>query len=43
MQKYTTMLTPDYIPDWATADGIREFVANALDSDSALEYEVGDD
>lgn len=42
MQKYTTMLTPDYIPDWLVADGIREFVANALDSDSALEYEVGD-
>lgn len=43
MQKYTTMLTPDYIPDWQVADGIREFCANALDSDSALEYDVGDD
>lgn len=42
MQKYTTMLTPDYIPDWSVADGIREFTANALDSDSPLEYDVGD-
>lgn len=37
------MLTPDYIPDWSVADGIREFTANALDSDAALEYDVGDD
>lgn len=40
---YTTMMTPDYIPDWGVEDGIREFVANALDSDYPFTYDVGDD
>jgi hypothetical protein len=37
------MMTKDYVPDWSVSDGIREFIANALDSDYKLEYEVGDD
>ena len=36
-------MTADYIPDWSVEDGIREFVANALDSDFPLEYEIGTD
>lgn len=40
---YQTMLTKDYIPDWSVSNGIREFVANALDSDYPFEYEIGSD
>lgn len=42
MTKYTTMITKDYVPDWEVEDGIREFVANALDSDYPFEYEITD-
>lgn len=42
MIKYKTMITEDYIPDWTAADGLREYVSNALDSQSNFSYSIGD-
>ena len=41
MKKYSTMITKDYIPDWGVEDGIREVIANALDSDSQFVFDIG--
>lgn len=41
MKKYSTMLTKGYVPDWNVEDGVREFVANCLDSDAQFVYDVG--
>lgn len=41
MKKYSTMLTKGYVPDWQVEDGIREFVANCLDSDAQFVYDIG--
>lgn len=40
MKQYKTMFTKDYVLDWSVADGIREFVANALDSSAQFEYSI---
>lgn len=40
MKQYKTMFTKDYVLNWTPADGIREFVANALDSPAPFEYSV---
>ena len=40
MKKYYTMVTKSYVPDWSVTDGIREFIANALDSEAPFEYSV---
>lgn len=41
MKKYNTMLTKKYVPDWTIENGVREFIANALDSPSTFEYTIG--
>lgn len=41
MKKYSTMLTKGYVPDWNVGDGVREFVANCLDSDAQFVYDIG--
>ena len=43
MKVCKTMITKEYIPDWDSADGLREYVVNALDSDSPMEYSIGTD
>jgi hypothetical protein len=40
LKKYQTMFTKDYVLIWNVEDGVREFVANALDSSAPFEYEV---
>ncbi len=41
MKKYSTMITKEYIPDWGVEDGVREVIANALDSDSQFVFDIG--
>jgi hypothetical protein len=43
MKEYSTMITSKYIPSWTVANGVREYVANALDSIASFEYCFGDD
>lgn len=42
MKKYSTLLTADYLLDWSITNGVREFVANWLDSSATSEYEFTD-
>lgn len=42
MEKLSTMITKDYVPDWSVADGIREFITNALDSPAKLLFNVSE-
>lgn len=43
MNKYTTMITPEYLSHWTVPNAVREYISNALDGSSPFEYEFGDD
>jgi hypothetical protein len=43
MKVYNTMITKEYVPHWTVTDGVREYIANALDGEAPFKYEIGDD
>lgn len=43
MKEYSTMITSEYVNSWTVANGVREYLANALDSPANFEYLIGED